>query len=232
MSEPLLLIPGMMCDARMWGKVPELLGDITIHHALPIKHDTITALAMDILEQAPSRFALAGLSMGGIVAMEMLAQAPERISRIALLDTNAMAEAEPIKARRGPQIERALAGGLYSVMRHEMKPHYLADGPDRDAVLDLCMEMAIGLGPEIFQRQSIALRDRPDYQATLAQFKGPALVLMGADDRLCPLDRHTLMHSLMPQSCFAIIQGAGHLPTLERPGETAAAMINWLRHSN
>lgn len=81
---------------------------------------------------------------------------------------------------------------------------------------------------ETFARQSRALRDRPDQRATLAAYKGPALVLMGAEDRLCPLDRHQLMHALMPQSHLRIIPGAAHLPPLERPTETAAALRDWL----
>jgi pimeloyl-ACP methyl ester carboxylesterase len=113
-------------------------------------------------------------------------------------------------------------------MRDDMKPNYLAPGPGKAAILDLCMDMALSLGPEVFARQSRALRDRPDQKATLAAFTGPALVLMGAADRLCPLDRHQLMHQLMPQSRLHIIPGAAHLPPLERPTETAAALRDWL----
>jgi pimeloyl-ACP methyl ester carboxylesterase len=88
--------------------------------------------------------------------------------------------------------------------------------------------MALTLGPQVFAAQSRALRDRADRQAALAAFKGPALVLMGAEDRLCPRDRHELMHELMPQSRLVIIEGAGHLPTLEHPDETTAALRRWL----
>ncbi|MCU0832725.1 MAG: alpha/beta hydrolase, partial [Rhizobiaceae bacterium] len=129
---------------------------------------------------------------------------------------------------RARQIARALAGDLAGVMRDEMKPNYLADGPDKAAILDLCMDMALSLGPDVFARQSRALRDRADRQAALAAFHGPALVLMGAQDRLCPRDRHELMHGLMPQSRFVVIEGAGHLPPLEKPVETAAALRRWL----
>jgi len=225
---PLVLIPGMMCDARMWGAIPEALHPRPIVHHLPSGADTMAELARLVLHQAPPRFALAGLSMGGILAMEVLEQAPERIERLALLDTNPRAELPEVQARRAPQIERALAGGLRAVMRDEMKPNYLAPGPDRQGLLDLCMDMALALGPQVFARQSRALRDRADRQATLARFRGPALVLMGAQDRLCPRDRHELMQALMPQSRLVIIDGAGHLPTLERPEETTAALRRWL----
>lgn len=211
----------------MWGGIGRQLGVPVLHH-LPTEADSMEALAEAFLREAPPRFALAGLSMGGILAMEVLRQAPARVERLALLDTNPRAEAPEVQARRAPQIARALAGGLARVMRDEMKPNYLAAGPGQPAILDLCMDMALSLGPEVFARQSRALRARPDQQATLAAFTGPALVLMGAEDRLCPLDRHQLMHKLMPQSRLVILPGAGHLPPLERPQETAIALRDWL----
>lgn len=224
---PLVLIPGMMCDARMWGGIPAALHPRPVAHALPTAQETMEALAGDVLRDAPPRFALAGLSMGGIVAMEVLRQAPGRVERLALLDTNALAEAPEVRARRAGQIVRALAGDLDGVMRDEMKPNYLAD-PGDIALLDLCMDMARTLRPEVFRRQSLALRDRPDQTATLAAFPGPALVLMGEHDRPCPRDRHELMHHLMPQSRLVIIPGAGHLTPLERPHQTLTALKEWL----
>ncbi len=225
---PLVLMPGMMCDARMWGDLPAVLEPRMIHHALPIEGETMAQMASAILRNAPSRFALAGLSFGGIVAMEILAQAPERVERLALCDTNPCAELPEVRERRGPQIDRALSGGLEGVMRDEMKPNYLAQGEGQDQILQLCMDMALLMGPEIFRRQSLALRDRIDRQGVLTKFKGPALVLMGEYDQLCPRNRHELMHSLMPQSDFVVVPGAGHLPTLERPRETAVAMRRWM----
>jgi len=225
---PLVLIPGMMCDARLWGGLPAAVHPREVGHALPVGADSIEALAEALLRDAPARFALAGLSMGGIVAMEVLRQAPDRVERLALLDTNPLAETPHVRARRGPQIARVLAGGLAQVMRDEMKPLYLADTPHRAAILDLCMDMALTLGPAVFADQSRALAGRPDQTATLAAFKGPALVLMGEHDILCPRSRHDVMHALMPQSRLVIIPGAGHLPTLERPFETTAALRRWL----
>ena len=224
---PLVLIPGMMCDARMWGDIDTALGVPVIHH-LPTGADTMPALAALFLANAPPRFALAGLSLGGILAMEILRQAPDRIDRLALLDTNPKAETPEAQARRAPQIARALAGDLEGVMREDMKPNYLAPGPRQDEILNLCMDMALMLGPQTFARQSRALRDRADQQATLAAYSGPALVLMGAEDRLCPLDRHELMHALMPQSRLHVIPDAAHLPPLEQPAATLRALRDWL----
>lgn len=224
---PLVLVPGMMCDARMWGAIPLSLAPCAVHHALPTAAETIPGIAAALLRDLPERFALAGLSMGGIVAMEMLAQAPDRIERLALLDTNPLAELPEVRARRLPQVERALAGGLDAVMQDEMMPHYLA-GPGDTATLALCLDMARALGPEVFRRQSLALRDRADRTGALRAFHGPALVLTGESDRLCPRDRHDLMHALMPQSRLVIVPGAGHLPPLEQPAATLAALKEWL----
>jgi pimeloyl-ACP methyl ester carboxylesterase len=225
---PLILIPGMMCDARMWGGLPVALHPRELGHAIPVGADSMQALAAAFLRDAPERFALAGLSMGGIVAMEVLRQAPDRVERLALMDTNPLAEAPDLQARRGPQVARVLAGGLAEVMRDEMKPLYLADTPHRAAILDLCMDMALSFGPKTFADQSRALASRADQTETLAAFKGPALVLMGEHDILCPKPRHDLMHALMPQSRLVIIPGVGHLPTLEKPLETTAALRRWL----
>ena len=226
---PLVLLPGMMCDARLFGpQINALSGARTIHVAPISGHDTVQALAAEVLDHAPPRFALAGLSMGGIVAMEVLRQAPDRVARIALLDTNPKAETDAVAAHREPQIAKVAAGDLIPVMRDEMKSNYLTDGPDRAAILDLCMDMAASLGAATFIRQSRALQTRPDQQDTLRSCAVPALVLCGEDDTLCPIHRHELMHELIPQSTLHIVENAGHLPTLEQPDETTAALIRWL----
>jgi pimeloyl-ACP methyl ester carboxylesterase len=226
---PLILLPGMMCDARLFiHQIAELSAAHPLHLPPIVTEETIAGMAAEIIAHAPPQFALAGLSLGGIVAMEVLRQAPARVMKLALMDTNPLAETAEMQARRIPQIARVLEGGLESVMRDDMKPLYLADTPQKADILDLCMAMARALGPQVFAQQSRALASRADQTATLASFKGPALVLMGEQDSLCPRDRHDLMHALMPQSRLAIIAGAGHLPTLEKPDETNAELIRWL----
>lgn len=226
---PLVLIPGMMCDARLFGpQIAAFSGRHTLICAPLSGRSTIKDLAANVLANAPDRFALAGLSMGGIVAMEIIRQAPERIDRIALLDTNPLAEDDQVKARRLPQMTKVRNGGLDVVMRDEMKPQYLSNTPQRSAILDLCMEMALGLGADVFLDQSRALMDRPDQSETLRNVDVPALVLCGRDDALCPVSRHELMAELIPEARLEIIEGAGHLPTLEQPELTNAAITGWL----
>ncbi len=181
-----------------------------------------------ILAHTPPHFALAGLSMGGIIAMEVLRQAPQRIERLALLDTNPLAESTAVKQRREPQIARVRAGELQAVMQNEMLPHYLADELNNRAILDLCMQMAVGLGADVFIRQSRALQRRPDQQDTLRAVKVPSLILCGAKDGLCPVERHILMRDLIRGARLEVIDNAGHLPTLERPEQTTAALNQWI----
>ena len=226
---PLVLLPGMMCDERLFAsQINELSKRREVHFAKITDHETISELASDVLNNAPPVFALAGLSMGGIVAMEIVSQAPERVERLALLDTNPLAELPDVLKRRGPQIDAIKNGQLKEIIRDEMKPNYLFDGVRKTEILKLCMDMALNIGPDAFIRQSIALRDRVDQKNTLGSYKRPALVLCGRHDVLCPLERHELMHTLLENSKLEIIEDAGHLPTLEQPRITTMALASWL----
>lgn len=229
MTEPLIFLPGMMCDARLFSpQLSEFSACYSILLPLQTKHACFTEIAESILKEAPPQFGVVGLSMGGITAMEILRLAPGRITRLALLDTNPLPEAEVTAKGREPQIIKALNGGLRDVMRDEMKPSYLSDGPSKAAILDLCMDMAETLGTEVFIRQSRALQIRRDQCETLRKVNVPTLIMCGEDDTLCPLERHTLMHSLIPHSRLITLPKAGHLPTLEQPEQTNLELKTWL----
>ena len=229
MSDPLLLLPGMMCDARLFlPQIVALSSDTSVQVAPMTQGDSVETIARNVLAAAPDRFALAGLSMGGIVAMEVLRLAPKRISRLMLMDTNCQSEMPNVAAAREPQIVGAKAGRLAEIMRDEMKPNYLAPGPQRIDVLNTVMQMALDLGPEVFVRQSRALQRRPDQQATLRKAKTPALIVCGEHDALCPIRRHEFMAHLMPNAQLEIIADAGHLPTLEQPNAVTELMRRWL----
>ncbi|MEP5729136.1 MAG: alpha/beta fold hydrolase [Sulfitobacter sp.] len=230
MAEPLVLLPGMMCDARLFGpQIAELSADMAVMVAPITKGERIEEIASGLLDLLPGRFALAGLSMGGIVAMEILRRAPDRVTRIALMDTNPLAETPVIAANREPQIVKVRSGRLLEVVRDEMKPNYLAPGPQRADVLDLVMDMAEVLGPEVFIRQSRALQRRRDQQPVLRKCRAPALVLCGEHDQLCPVKRHTFMAELIPYAELVVLENAGHLPTLEQPAATTDALRKWMQ---
>ena len=227
---PLLLLPGMMCDERLFtpqieafqSERPVTVADIT-------GSDSMAELARQVLAETPwPRFALGGLSMGGILAMEMVRQAPERIAGLALMDTNPWAEPEEVREKREPQMQAVRDGHLLEVMRDQMAPKYCADHETECAQLDVVLAMAEHLGPDVFLRQSIALRDRPGQTETLKGVTVPALALVGEDDQLCPLDRHEAIATLMPDCELVVLPHVGHLATLQAPDAVNAALKHWL----
>lgn len=229
MTEPLVLIPGMMCDARIFAPQMQALGTgraVTV--ALPTGGERIEEIAANLLDQLPQRFALAGLSMGGIVAMELLRRAPRRITRIALMDTNALAETPQSATAYEPLIIKARAGRPEEALAAFMRPEYLAPGPARAEILALMADMARNLGGAAIVRQARALQRRFDQQATLRRCRVPALVLCGALDPVTPIKRHRLMAELIPGARLTVIEDAGHLPVLERPAAVTAALEEWL----
>ena len=229
MPAPLVFLPGMMCDARLFAPQAAVFSSVrTVVHGTMIRGRTMTEIAEAVLDDLPREFALAGLSMGGIVAMEIMRIAPERVTRLALLDTNPLAETPESAAQREPQIAAARAGRLEEVMREEMKPRYLAPGPAQFETLGTVMEMAKALGPDVFVRQSRALQKRPDQTETLKRIAVPTLVLCGRYDVLCDVRRHEFMKGLIPGATLEIVEEAGHLPTLERPDAATAALERWL----
>lgn len=228
--ETLLLLPGMMCDERLFA--PQVAAFSGSHAVLVpvLDKPSIVRMAENVLSGAPEGpLNIAGLSMGGIVAMMVAALAPERVARLALLDTNHRADAPERYEVRNRQIGDVKAGNLRAVIIEEMKPVYLAaENRSDQALLDLLVQMAMDVGEDAFVAQSIALRDRPDQSGVLRRFEGPALVLCGAEDRLCPPERHREIAGLLKRPDLVEVQGAGHISTLENPAAVNAAMARWL----
>ena len=211
MAEPLVLLPGLMCDARLFGpQIAALSSEHSITIGCLTSDETIEAMAERVLADAPGRFALAGLSMGGIVAMEIVRRAPKRVNRLALMDTNPLAETPQIAASREPQIVAVRTGKLERVLVVERKPNYLAPGPNREEVLALVMDMARHLGPDVFVRQSRALQKRRDQQKPLRTLKMPTMILCGEHDALCPVRRHTFMAELIHGAELVVLANSGH----------------------
>jgi len=219
----------MMCDERIFApQIEELASKRSVHIADISKHDTISDLAADVLNHAPPKFCLVGHSMGGIVAMEICAQDPKRIEKLVLIDTNPLAELEEVKLKREPQISDALSGKLINVIRDEMKPNYLASSENQDIILNICLEMALSLGPKVFINQSRALQTRADQQSNIQSINIPVLIMCGSEDKLCTVERHEMMHNMISNSELKIINNAGHMPTLEQPSETTEVLKEWL----
>jgi pimeloyl-ACP methyl ester carboxylesterase len=225
----LVMVPGMMCDERIFSpQIKSLSKKIEVTIADISGFSSVSELASDVLKKAPKKFSLLGHSMGGIVAMEMCAQEPDRIEKLVLMDTNPIAELEEVKSKREPQMRDVCEGKLLNVMRDEMKPNYLAEGENQESVLSICMDMAMSLGPDVFINQSKALQTRADQQKNIQVIKVPVLIICGSEDKLCTVERHEMMHNMIQNSEIIIINNAGHLPTLEQPNETTEILKRWL----
>ncbi|MGB0902633.1 alpha/beta fold hydrolase [Halocynthiibacter sp.] len=230
MSEPLILVPGMMSDARVFmPQIVELTKTRSVQIASVAQADTIRDMAADILSSAPRNFALVGHSMGGVVAMEVLRQAPERVTRLALISTTAATETPMQAAEREPQIVRAQAGRFADVLADTLREEYFFDGPARPQIMQLMMTMAQRLGPEVFIRQSRAMQSRPDQQKTLRTTQIPVLALGGEHDRLTTPARHDFIAALTRNSELKILPNAGHLPMVEAADMVTEALQAWLQ---
>ncbi|MCI5098109.1 MAG: alpha/beta hydrolase [Rhodobacteraceae bacterium] len=229
MIEPLVLLPGMMCDARLFSPQINALSVERAVMVAPITlGDRVEEIASGLLDQLPMKFALAGLSMGGIVALELYRRAPERITRLCLMDTTPLAETPQAAAAREPLIIGAKAGRFADVLRDAMPAELLAPGPRRMETLAQMHQIAEELGPDLFVRQSRALQRRRDQQSTLRKIRVPTHIICGKHDPLTPVKRHSFMAELIPGATLQIIEEAGHIPSLETPEIVTAALRSWL----
>jgi pimeloyl-ACP methyl ester carboxylesterase len=225
---PLVLLPGSLCDARLFEPQAAALrsravtvGDIT-------SADSIEAIAAHVLGSSPPRFAVAGLSMGAIVAFEIWRQAPRRVAGLAVFDSTHRAEASHVAARRQAEIElvqREGTAGLRRLLREIYLPKFFYR--TRATLEDRMLQMATACGPEVLVRQWRALMTRPDSLSTLESVSVPALVARGADDQMCPVDLHEAMATALGVRCHQI-ERCGHLPSLEAPAQTSGLLRGWL----
>jgi pimeloyl-ACP methyl ester carboxylesterase len=226
----LVLIPGLLCDATLWRAQIEDLADMAQPWVADVTgDDSIAAMAQRVLAEAPpGRFTLAGLSMGGYVAQAIMRAAPDRVARLALLDTSARADTAEQSARRRGLIELAEKGEFQGVTPRLLPvflhPDRLSDKPLTDAV----MAMTARVGKDAFLRQQRAIIGRIDNRPNLPAISCPTLVLCGREDQLTPLAGHEEIASLIPGARLAIIEHCGHLTTMERPWETSVALRQWL----
>jgi pimeloyl-ACP methyl ester carboxylesterase len=231
MAEPLptLLLPGLAATARMYAaQIPLLWQFGPVMLADHRRDDSMAAIARRVLEHAPPRFRLLGLSMGGYIAFEMLRQAPERIVRLALLDTSARADTEAQSTRRRELI--GLAGtGRFGEITDLLYPGLVH--PDRlgdQALRELVRCMALETGAEAFIRQQTAIMARPDSLAGLAAIGCPTLVMVGEADQLTPPERAQEIAAGISGASLVVVPSSGHLSALEQPERVNAALAEWL----
>ena len=229
MTEPLVLLADMMCDDRVFAPQIRALGSGRAIMNAPICNgDRIEEIAASLLAQLPERFALAGHSMGAVVAMEVLKRIPDRVTRLCLISSNPLPETPAFAATREPLIIGAQAGRLDEVMRDMMPDDFLAPGPNRLEIQNLLADMAADFGPDVFVAQSRAMQRRPDQQGTLRKCNVPTRIICGDSDPLTPARRHEFMARLIRDVDLSIIEDCGHIPMLEQPEKTTQALRDWL----
>jgi pimeloyl-ACP methyl ester carboxylesterase len=226
----LVLVPGLLCDRRLWQHQVENLGDLAEPVVADVTgSDTIDGLAHAVLRAAPDRFFLAGLSLGGYVALGILRAAPERVMRLALLDTSARTDTPEQTAARLELMELA-QGGRFEEVPQRLLPSFVHPRRlDYTALTSTVVGMARAVGPQAFVRQERAIIKRPDARQYLAAISCPTLVLCGREDALTPLYLSEELADGIPHARLRVIEGCGHLSTIERPEEVTAALRGWLK---
>ena len=231
-STPVVFLPGLVCDATVWTHAKAEFRGVAVSVAEYGTLDSLAAMAEKVLREAPPRFALAGHSMGGRVALEVLRRAPERVAALALLDTGV----QPLAPGEAGQRETAGRYELLQVAREQgmavmarrwvqgmvWKPR-LGDAPLVESVI----EMMARSSAEVFAAQIRALLARPDASGLLAGIRCPALVLCGEDDSWAPASRHREMAENIPGAQLVLVPECGHMCTLERPVEVTRALLEW-----
>lgn len=225
----LVLLPGLLCDGALWRHQTETLADICQPWVADLTQDeTIAAMAERVLEQTPPTFCLAGLSMGGYVAQEIMRKAPERVERLALIDTNARADTEAqVNTRR--ELIGLSQTGKFKGVTPRLLPNLIHPSRLKDpTVANVVLEMAERVGQEAFIRQQKAIMTRVDGRGDLPAIRVPTLIMCGRQDALSSLAFHAEMAEAVPNARLVVVEDCGHLVTLERPYAASAVLRYWL----
>ncbi len=232
----LVLVPGLLCDQAVWkSQIKALKGVANIQVADHGELDSLTAMAEAILARAPARFAVAGHSMGGRVALEVVRRAASRVTGLALLDTGytpvpAGVAGEKEAAGRHELLELARQSGMRAVGERWLRIPMVHEARLKDRrLVESILQMIERRTPAQFAAQIHALLRRPDASPLLPMISCPALVLCGQDDAWSPLSTHRVMAQLIPHSTLVAVPACGHMCTMERPDEVSAALITWLK---
>ena len=230
MTAPLILLPGLLCDASVWTPQKDALrGEFQVAAWLHFYgHDSLAGMAREVLKAAPPRFALAGHSMGGRVALEIMRTAPERVERLALLDTTATPATPDEPEKRREMIDLARTAGMAAVAARWLPTIVHRFRLAEPAFMSALTAMICRATPEIYVRQVQALLNRPDYRPILPHIACPTLVACGRDDLLSPVIAHEEIAAAIPGANLAVIDNCGHMATVEAPAEVSALLRDWL----
>lgn len=226
---PLVLLPGLLCDAALWAPQVAALADIAEPRVADLtRDDDIGAMAARVLAEAPARFALAGLSMGGYVSFEVMRRAPERVTHLALLDTSARPDTPERAQVRRDFIALARSGGFRGLTPRLLPQWVHASRMSDPAFVEAVASMTLRVGRDAFIRQQTAILGRPDSRPGLSRIRVPTLVLCGRQDQATPVEVAREIASDIEGARLVVVEECGHLATLERPAEVSAAMRAWM----
>jgi len=229
----LVLVPGLLCTADLWRDQITALSDIAdITIGDHTQDDSMPAIAERILTNAPERFALAGLSMGGYIVLEMMRQAPERITHLAIMDSRAVADTPEDRQKRIDFMKLVEQGSAFKGVTSSLLPALIHPSRlDDDDLIARIFKMAEDIGKDAFIRQERALLAREVLWDTLKTITCPTMVLAGADDKLIPTKIQREMAVEIPTAQYVEIPICGHLPTMEEPEITSKYMRYWLQRT-
>ena len=228
---PLVLVPGLLCDAALWAPQIAALHEVAQCWVADVtRDDTMEGMVQRVLEEVPfESFALAGLSMGGMVSMALVRAAPQRMQRLALLDTNARPDTPERTRERREFLAFAEREHGFGVIHRLMMPRILHPSRLSDAILVRAIEaMADRVGLAGYRNQQTAVMHRPDSRPHLAAIACPTLVLCGREDGLTPLEFHEEIATAIPGAELRVVEHCGHMSTMERPDAVNAALRSWL----
>lgn len=230
MRPTILLLPGLLCDRRLFGAQLPALAAVADTLVADLTRDaSIPAMAERALAAAPRHFALLGLSMGGYVAFEILRRAPERVTRLTLLSSQARADTEEALARRRGLMALAEKGEFKGVSPRLLPLFVHRDRLGDPALTATILAMAESVGKEGFLRQQEAIMGRPDSRPGLGAIACPTLVLAGREDAVTPPERQIEMAEAIPEATLVLLPRCGHMAPLERPAAVTAQLLAWLQ---
>lgn len=230
MTAPLILLPGLLCDASVWAPQKDVLGgEFQVAAWLHFYgHDSLAGMAREVLKAAPPRFALAGHSMGGRVAFEIMRTAPERVERLALFDTTATPATPDEPEKRREMIELARRKGMSAVAARWLPMIVHPARLNQPDFTSMLTDMICRATAEIYEHQVQALLNRPDYRPILPQIACPTLIACGGDDLWSPVASHQEIAAAIPRAKLAVIDNCGHMATVEAPAEVSGLLRDWV----
>ena len=226
---PLLMLPGLACTGALFAdQVPVLARGREVLIADHMGHDSMAAIAADILARAPARFHLAGLSMGGYIAFEILRQAPGRVARLCLMDTSARADTPEKTALREEALAEVAAGRFMEMSAANLPLIVAASRAGDRALAEAILAQARATGSDAWLLQMRAVMRRVDSRADLPGIAAPTLVIVGDEDQITPPDHASEMAETIPGARLEVIADCGHMSSMERPERVTELLLEWL----